>query len=157
MKPTPEILIEKGLRFISSAWDLDFTVPLLPPSVNHYKVRRYYNSGETKAYIAAVCVFARAAAEHHLAGDGVVYEVDLTFAIPRTGFYRWDTNNFWKVALDALVHARVIRDDRYIVEEHARKELGGGTTRYRIRGYNLDELAAARGSTPCGDCETKSF
>lgn len=113
--------------------ELIFTVPFLPPSVNHYKVRRFHNSRETEAFINAVCVLSR---KQRVAGE--FYALDVTYRIPEREFLRWDTNNFWKVALDALSTARVIRDDRYVIDERARKlpayADGEAQTLYRIIG-----------------------
>jgi Holliday junction resolvase RusA-like endonuclease len=95
---------------------LIFTVPLLPPSVNHYKVGRFHNSSATRAYIDAVCIFSR---KTPVLAD--FYEVTIHYFIAPAEFLRWDTNNFWKVAMDALATAGVIRDDRYVIDEHASK------------------------------------
>lgn len=116
---------------------LAFKVPLLPPSVNHYKVRRYYNSGETQAFVNAVCILS---GKQRVAG--ACYQLELRYDIPAREFLRWDSNNFWKVAVDALVTAGVIRDDRYVIDERACKvavptEREAGTT-YRI--YGLEKL-----------------
>jgi Holliday junction resolvase RusA-like endonuclease len=111
---------------------LTFSLPFLPPSVNHFKTRRFYNSKETWAFIEAVCVLS---GKQRVAGE--FYAVEMTYYIPEREFLRWDTNNFWKVALDALSAAGVIRDDRYVVDERARKLLapdGEAQTEYKITG-----------------------
>lgn len=122
---------------IKSGKALIFAVPLLPPSVNHYKVGRFYNSGETRAFIDAVCIFSRKTPV-----IGEFYQVDIRYFLPQPQFLRWDTNNFWKVAIDALATAGVIRDDRYVIDEHARKESTAdprdARTLYCVTGVELD-------------------
>ena len=117
-------------------WDLELRVPLIPPSVNHYKVRRFYNSKEAKAYIDAVCIFGRG---QKVAGDFFEIEIDL-WIVP-ANFLARDLDNFLKVAIDALVTAGVIPNDRFVREIRARKVAlaSGGAIRdeqtiYRIRG-----------------------
>ena len=103
---------------------VEFTVPLVPPSVNHYKVPVTYRvrGGGTRqgfavtpegiAFKAAVAVFAR--------GGSVAFR---TPAERRTGRYsldvrvflgpnqRGDGDNFWKCIGDGLVEAGVIHSD----------------------------------------------
>ena len=119
--------------------NLSFTLPLLPPSVNHYKVRRYFSNRETQAFMDAVCIFSKKQPV-----TGRFFIVDITYYLPDAELLRWDTNNFAKVAIDALVKAGVIRDDRYILEERARKRPSLGlanawerATHYAIQGLEL--------------------
>jgi Holliday junction resolvase RusA-like endonuclease len=96
---------------------LTFHVPLLPPSVNHYKVRRFYNSPAAKAFIDAVCIFSRKQPVL-----GAFYQVQVYYIMAPEEFLKWDVDNFSKVTLDALKVAGVIRDDRYVVELNLTKQ-----------------------------------
>lgn len=96
------------------ASQIQFDVPLLPPSVNHYKKPgrqpgAWFKTPEALAFIEAVCIFSRREAV-----EGKLFHVSITFHIPRREFLRWDLDNFSKVACDALKAAGVIPDDRYI-------------------------------------------
>ena len=74
--------------------ELRFTVPLVPPSVNHYKNRnrhsgRWYVTKEWESFKAAVSIFSR--------GKRVVgrlYEVDLVIYLGKRK--RGDGDNFVK-------------------------------------------------------------
>lgn len=98
-----------------------FEVPLLPPSVNHYKKVRwqhqgnqfmgFYTTAEAKAFIEAVCILSG-----RQAVSGRYFHVAITFHIPIHEFLRWDVDNFSKVSCDALKAAGLIPDDRYIAE-----------------------------------------
>ena len=116
--------------------ELEFSVPLLPPSVNHYKERRYFNCAEARAFIDAVCVFSQKTAV-----GGRYYEVWLTYHLPRDKFLRFDADNFEKVSFDALAKAGVIRDDRYIVDHHNSKRIATdareAATLYLVRGRDV--------------------
>lgn len=90
---------------------ITFTVPLVPPSVNHYvkhtRSGRHYVTAEAKKFKEAVAIFAR--------GRSVVakeYEVQIGIYLPKNG--RGDIDNFLKVTLDALVSANVIHSDAHI-------------------------------------------
>ena len=104
---------------------LHFLVPLLPPSVNHYKQPNkgggYRVSKEARAFIDAVAIFARSAAAptwpwmlKTQKKHSPFYEVDLIFRIHQPRFLIVDSDNFEKVAFDALTHCAAISDDRYI-------------------------------------------
>jgi Holliday junction resolvase RusA-like endonuclease len=118
---------------VETVMHLNFSVPLIPPSVNHYKVRRFYNSPEAKAFIDAVCIFS-----HKQAVGGKFYEVDLTYYLPENQIWKCDSDNFEKVSFDALKTAGVISDDRYIVSHHnhkrAVKDPRDARTEYTVRG-----------------------
>jgi Holliday junction resolvase RusA-like endonuclease len=90
---------------------MKFTVPLVPPSVNHYvkhtRKGRHYVTAEARAFKEAVAIFARGnsvAAETYAVGIGIFLGKRM----------RGDLDNFLKVTLDALVSARVIHSDAAI-------------------------------------------
>lgn len=133
--------------------ELSFSVPLIPPSVNHYKAPKarggYYVTPEAKAFIDAVPVFARPAAPRtwpwfgtdSKTGHGkparIFYEVELMFHIHRPRFLAGDSDNLEKVAFDALTTCGAITDDRY-VKYHSNRALpvdspGDQRTEYSIR------------------------
>lgn len=102
---------------------LRFSVPLLPPSVNHYKSPSwrggFFKTREATAFTDAVAIFGRECRGLLSAAD--FYEVDLVFAIEETRFLKCDGDNFEKLAFDALKTAGILRDDRYIVFHSNRK------------------------------------
>lgn len=94
-----------------------FAVPLLPPSVNHYKQPRrgggWFRAAEAISFIEAVCIFSR----KDPAG-GQFWNVELTFYLG-PGKHRLNANdadNFSKVALDALAQAGVIGNDARVMD-----------------------------------------
>ncbi len=96
---------------------VSFTVPGVPPSVNHYKSTRngrYYVSKEALKFKADV---ALCAAKQYVAAEA--YEVHLHIFLGHK--QRGDLDNFLKVALDSLVAAGVIHTDsavtRLVVEK----------------------------------------
>lgn len=98
-----------------------FTVPLIPPSVNHYKrprlmgdlTRGFYVTKEAQAFIDAVCMLSG-----RQLVPGRYYQVSIQFHIPAAEFHRCDVDNFSKVSCDALTTAGLISDDRYISDLH---------------------------------------
>jgi Holliday junction resolvase RusA-like endonuclease len=122
--------------------ELSFTVPLVPPSVNHYK-KLGRNGGKTfvtpeaLAYKAAVAIYA--------AGRSVeakYHEVWLT--IFRGSRQKGDVDNYSKVPLDGLRDAGVIRhpakqgsSDDWITDLHLRKRRDRDNPRseFRIKGH----------------------
>src|SRR5262245_22148255 len=96
---------------------MTFTVPLIPPSVNHYKKpsRRggFYVTAEAQAYIDAVCLLSRG-----LKVTGDAYRIGISFYLgpPKQHLGRFDLDNFAKVAIDALVKAGCIRNDARIFD-----------------------------------------
>lgn len=91
---------------------LSFTVPLVPPSVNHYKMRRrdtgrWYVTSAALAFKSAVGIFARG---RFVAAKK--YEVEFTVYL---GYrQRGDGDNFNKVIGDGLKEARVVHSDAAI-------------------------------------------
>jgi hypothetical protein len=106
---------------------VEFTVPLLVPSGNHYKEPCRYTgkdgyphlgykiTKEAKAFYDAVALFARqrtVAPEAPAARRKVRYSVRIDVYLgPRD---RGDFDNFWKCGLDGLVKAGVIHSDNYV-------------------------------------------
>lgn len=107
--PEKIVGIEPGL--------LAFSVPLVPPSVNHYKMPRrqggFFITKEAQAFIEAVSMIGRSAART-LPVEGKYYRVELTVYVLTKRFLRGDSDNMEKVAFDALTKAGLITDDRYI-------------------------------------------
>ena len=115
---------------------VEFSVPLIPPSVNHFKERRFFSNAEARGFIDAVCVFSERSPV-----VGKYYEVWLTYHLDPDKFLRFDSDNFEKVSFDALARAGVIRDDRYIVDHHNSKRIAtdarDARTQYLVRGKDL--------------------
>lgn len=109
----------QGVRAIipSELGALSFSVPLVPPSVNHYKLPNgrggYYVTKEAQAFIDAVCMISRPKAKT-LPIAGKYYHVTLTVYVRRAMFHRLDSDNMEKLLFDALTKSGVIRDDRYV-------------------------------------------
>lgn len=111
---------------------LSFSVPLLPPSVNHYKRAKkgggWFSGPEAVAFKDAVAILGRGyvvegwPAPWRLGkGERVYYAAEITLYIRESKFLRVDAENFCKVAVDSLTHAALITDDRYIIDERVRK------------------------------------
>jgi Holliday junction resolvase RusA-like endonuclease len=86
-----------------------FTVPLIPPSVNHYKKPRgrgygFYVTKEAEAFKAEV---ARCCGGHSVTSER--YQVSIRIFLG--GGQRGDIDNFAKVTLDSLTAAGVIESD----------------------------------------------
>lgn len=88
--------------------NLQFSVPLLAPSVNHYvkhtRSGSHYRSGEADAFMQAVSLYSRGKI---LRFPWYSVVVNLTLGPKQKG----DLDNFGKVCLDALVKAGVIHSD----------------------------------------------
>lgn len=97
---------------------IEFTVPLVPPSVNHYKMRTRkgvtFVSKEAKAFKAAFVVFCRGQRI-----EAEAYKVSVHFYLGSG--QRGDVDNFLKCALDGLTEAGVIRTDAAITHLIAQK------------------------------------
>ena len=97
---------------------LEFSVPLVPPSVNHYKQpngqRGFFITREAKAFIDAACAFGKSAAPV-IPHAGRYFEITITVFLRRALFHREDVDNYSKVALDSISkYAGIITDDRYV-------------------------------------------
>lgn len=96
---------------------LTFSVPLLPPSVNHYRKPRrgggFFRVAEAIGFTDAVCIFSR---KQRVSGK--FYQVELTFFLPpaKQRLDSNDTDNFLKVALDAIATAGVITNDGRVMD-----------------------------------------
>lgn len=109
---------------------ITFTVPLVPPSVNHYKnknrhTRQWYIRPEWAAFKSAVCLFAR--------GRRIVakkYAVELVIFLGKRK--RGDGDNFAKVCLDGLQDAGVIHSDAAVKSLTVRVERDWANPRTEI-------------------------
>jgi Holliday junction resolvase RusA-like endonuclease len=96
-------------------------IPLEPPSVNHYKKPVYVRgrlsyavTKDAKAFLDAICIFARGQA---LAADA--YEIEYTVYQGKGS--RGDVDNYSKCILDGLVRAGVIHSDAAVTDLHQHK------------------------------------
>jgi Holliday junction resolvase RusA-like endonuclease len=104
-----------------------FTVPLLPPSVNHYTKTCYYTgrdglahrgkklTPEAKAFKEAVAIFSRNRTVSPLTNTErrkVKYEVRVDFYLGKG--QRLDADNIGKLCCDSLQSAGVIHSDAYV-------------------------------------------
>jgi Holliday junction resolvase RusA-like endonuclease len=121
-----------------------FTVPLLPPSVNHYKQPSgrggWYRTKAAIAFIDAVCVFSG-----KLKVSGNCYAVEIYFYLgpKRRHLSSNDLDNFQKVSIDALARAGVIENDGRILDLYLHKRFCltavEERTEYIIQGSSRDE------------------
>jgi len=115
--------------------EVKITIPLVPPSANHYKIptrretpdgrRIFVLTPETKAWFGAVATFARGAT---MRGDRHCVE----FCVYRGKGDRGDLDNYCKVINDGLVRAGVLRTDDSVVEMHIYKERDASNPRTEI-------------------------
>lgn len=97
--------------------EIRITVPLEPPSVNHYKKHRVlpggilstFVTGKGKAYYKAVAMFSRGQQMRAKA-----YQV--SFCVFQGKGSRGDADNYSKCVLDGLVKAGVIHSDAAITD-----------------------------------------
>ncbi len=108
---------------------LTITVPLVPPSVNHYwkhmRSGRHYVTAEGRAYKEAIALFAR--------GRSVAakrYELEAVIYLGHG--QRGDGDNFWKVIADGLVDAGVIHSDAAVTDWILRKRRDRSNPRTEI-------------------------
>ena len=108
-----------------------FTVPLVPPSVNHYKmpvivrkagghtIRSFAVTPEGRAYKAAVQIYARG---QTIAPRSTTERTKVRYALRVTVYLgkgqRGDGDNFWKCVADGLVDAGVIHSDARVRDWH---------------------------------------
>jgi Holliday junction resolvase RusA-like endonuclease len=90
---------------------IHIVVPLIPPSVNHYKMRTRkgvtFVSREAKSFKEAVAICSRG-----LSADGEFFRVYIGIFLGKGG--KGDVDNFAKCCLDGLVDAGVIHSDAAI-------------------------------------------
>jgi Holliday junction resolvase RusA-like endonuclease len=121
-----------------------FTVPLLPPSVNHYKSPRrgggWFRAAESIAFIDAVCVFS---GKTMVTGNFYALEIWFFLGPAKRNLSSNDLDNFQKVAIDALVRAGVIKTDGRILDLHLHKRFCSTDreerTEYFVTGRQIDE------------------
>jgi Holliday junction resolvase RusA-like endonuclease len=127
-----------------------FTVPLLPPSVNHYKgVRKnggFYRKREAVAFVDAVCVFSR---KTMVTGNFYTVEIFFFLGPSKRNLSSNDLDNFQKVGIDALVRAGVIKTDGRILDLHLHKRFTETDreerTEYFVTGRQVDETEVLAG------------
>jgi len=129
---------------------MKFSVPLLPPSVNHYKQPRrgggWYRAADAIAFVDAVCVFS-----HRIMVTGNFYEISLTFHLgpKKQKLSSNDLDNFLKVALDSLARARVIVNDGRVLDLSVHKRFVSTDreqrTDFSVEGMQLDEREVLSG------------
>jgi Holliday junction resolvase RusA-like endonuclease len=121
-----------------------FSVPLLPPSVNHYKKPRrgggWYRAVEATGFVDAVCVYSR---KTRVTGNFYVLELWFFLGPSKRNLSSNDLDNFQKVAIDALVRASVIKTDGRILDLHLHKRFVATDrderTEYFVTGRQVDE------------------
>jgi Holliday junction resolvase RusA-like endonuclease len=127
---------------------MNFSVPLLPPSVNHYKQPRqgggWFRAAEAIAFVDAVCIFS-----HRCKVTGSSYEIDLTFYLsPKRNRGQNDLDNYSKVALDSLVRAGVIVNDAHVFDLHLHKRFVATDreerTDFSVEGKQIDDERLGR-------------
>jgi Holliday junction resolvase RusA-like endonuclease len=126
------------------------TVPLLPPSVNHYKgVRKnggFYRKREAVAFVDAVCVLS---GKTMVSGNFYTVEIFFFLGPSKRNLSSNDLDNFQKVGIDALVRAGVIKTDGRILDLDLHKRFTETdreeATVYVITGRELDETKILSG------------
>lgn len=104
----------------AEAWPekVSFTVPLVPPSVNHYKMRTRkgvtFVSKEAKAFKEAVAIYGRGL---HVEAEAYHVTTRIFLGVGQRG----DVDNFLKCALDGLAAAHIIRSDAAVQKITAEK------------------------------------
>ena len=134
---------------------MKFSVPLLPPSVNHYKQPRrgggWYRAADAIAFVDAVAIITRGAGSQRITGN--CHEIELTFYLgPARSRGANDLDNYSKVAIDALVRAGVIKTDARVFDLHLHKRFVGSDreerTEYSIASRQVtDEQLLERQAT----------
>jgi Holliday junction resolvase RusA-like endonuclease len=98
--------------------EITLTIPLIPPSVNHYKMRNrrtghWYLTKEALAFKAAVAVYARGASV-----TAKQYSIDAIVFLGKR--QRGDGDNFNKCIGDGLKEAGVIHSDAAVKDWRVR-------------------------------------
>lgn len=110
--------------------DLSLTIPLVPPSVNHYKVRarngHYFVTPESKAFKDAVAIIAQG---RKVEGKRLQLDIGIYMAAKQRG----DLDNFAKLCGDSLQAAGVIRNDNDVMVLRMEKHRDADNPRTEIR------------------------
>lgn len=105
------------------------TVPLTPPSGNHYvkhtRLGRHYVTAEARAFFEAIALLCRRQRVR-----GKAYKVELWVYLGKR--QKLDLDNASKCALDGLVKAEVIDTDAKIVNLHLYKRRDSAKPRTEI-------------------------
>ena len=128
--------------------ELRLSIPMLPPSGNHYKTYRIISpKNGAKAFVSWYltpeaedfyqCV-AMVAGGRSIGGASL----EVTYIVFLPAGRRTDVDNYAKCILDALKHARVIRDDLDVddLHGHRRRDLNAPRTVIIIKSQQ-EELA----------------
>lgn len=125
--------------------ELTLTVPIEPPSGNHYKSFRvigrhasWYLTKEAKAWHVEVYMAAAAASNCYTKDGsckcrmvtGTAHEI--TYTVYQGAGSRGDVDNYAKVILDGLVKAGALKSDASVVAMHAYKKRDRGNPRTEI-------------------------
>jgi len=90
--------------------EISFTVPLVPPSVNHYvkhtRSGRHYVTADAKAFKSAISIFCPLGS--HVVGS--MFEVEAVVYLGEG--QRGDVDGFGKLILDGLAEAAVFQRNR---------------------------------------------
>lgn len=132
--------------------EVQFSVPLTPPSVNHYLGRRRgggaFITPEAKAFKEAVALYARG---QRVAGPS--YGVEAAFFYPT--HVHPDLDNLGKLLLDSLQSCGVIGNDKNVVCWIARREPGPTETRISVWSIGNEE-SPKNGSEETGKARRKT-
>lgn len=112
--------VEAGLH-LAKVQIVEFTIPLVPPSVNNYvrhtRRGRHYVTAEGIAFKKAVAIFARGqsvAPARESERRRVAYRLEAWVYLGKGA--RGDGDNFWKCIADGLTEAGVIHSDAAVSE-----------------------------------------
>jgi Holliday junction resolvase RusA-like endonuclease len=99
--------------------ELALTIPLEPPTVNHYvkhtRLGRHYVTAQAKDWMHAVSVYAMGRQV-----EGKTHFV--AYTVYQGHGSRGDVDNYAKCVIDSLVKAGVLKTDSSVIEMNARKQ-----------------------------------
>jgi Holliday junction resolvase RusA-like endonuclease len=112
--------------------ELNLTIPLEPPSGNHYKTFRvvsgpkgafvsWYLTSKAKMWNSAVEGIVAIRDFSEVAGVRLCDKHAITYTVYQGRGSRGDVDNYAKCILDALVKAGVLKSDASVVDLHAHK------------------------------------
>lgn len=98
--------------------ELSLTIPIEPPTVNHYvkhtRTGRHYTTPKADAWKSAVAIIAK--------GQMVTGKAhEITYTVYQGYKSKGDVDNYAKCILDSLVKAGVLKSDASVVSLHAHK------------------------------------